>query len=148
MSAGLISTVLILAVLVWLLVWAGASRYETLRQRFVAMYSQGSPIWIRNGLPLAPIWACGALLLAILVWLPRVAAVVLLIPALGLMELAFVLSYRVPAPLMPSWLRREIELGQTQVARPTRLDWLLFWMVVPVCAVGIVCIPVLLALDH
>ena len=65
------------------------------------------------------------------------------LPALALGEVAFLLSYRVPAPFTPRWLRDEIDRGDTPVARPDRIDWLLFWFVLPVIVLGDIAGPIL-----
>jgi hypothetical protein len=120
-----------------------AERSERRRKRLRSTYSRDSPIWIRNGFPLLPLWAPGLLLFSLAAILPRQLALLPIYPALILIEVAFVLSYRVPAPFIPGWLRDEIVRGVTPVARPDRLDWILFWLVLPVIILGDIGFPIL-----
>lgn len=89
------------------------------------------PMFLRNYISLSPIWAMGLLLGGTLLLVPRDLGVWLFVPVIGLFAASFTLSYRVPAPFQPGWLREEIERGTTPVARPDRMDWLLYWLVVP-----------------
>ena len=106
-------------------------------------YAGSSFIWLRNSIALYPVWAIGSLLFGFSVLLPRSLAQWALIVPLDLVAAAFFLSYRVPAPFLPGWLREEIRAGITPVARPDRFDWLLFWIVMPAIILGSISLPLL-----
>lgn len=115
--------------------WADGS--ATARARYLTLYRRSrSPIWIRNFLPLVPLWAislvCGGIALVV----PREAAIVALVPGTAVGLAAFALSYRSPAPLTPAWLRAATHDGTVAVARPYSLDWVLFVLVVPLSVLG------------
>lgn len=97
---------------------------------------ESMPIFVRN-VGLMPIWGTGLLMGASLVLLPRWLAQWATIPMLVVVLVAFMLSYRVPAPFLPRWLRDEIEQGVTPVARPDFGDWLLFAAAVALAVIGI-----------
>ena len=112
-------------------------RSQRIRGNLRRTYSnEASPQWLRNALPLVPIWAPASFMMGLLALTPRSAALILLVPVFALIEVGLVLAYRVPAPFLPGWLRDEIKRGVTPVARPDRLDWLLFWVVFPVMIGG------------
>jgi hypothetical protein len=84
------------------------------------------------GSPFLTFEAFGMLILVASVYMsrtPRPFGAWTLILVIDLAALAFGLAYKVPTPLMPQWLRAEIETGDTPVARPDQGDWLLFWIV-------------------
>ena len=113
------------------------------------LYSSKSQfIWIRNGIALVPLWAPASLLLGGVALLPRTLGAWLSVPVITLAAVSFALSYRVPAPFLPSWLRDEIDRGTTPVARPTGGDWLVFWVVAPIGVLGIVSIVALVLVFH
>jgi hypothetical protein len=58
--------------------------------------------------------------------------------SLAVAYFAFALSYRVPAPFLPDWLRSDIEMGSVPVARPDKGDWLIFALATPF---GILALP-------
>lgn len=111
-----------------------AGRSGRVRLAYRGLYASNWPIWLRNALPLAPMWSAGVFLFASLVLLPVRVAQWTSLPAFGLCVAAFVLSYRVPLPFLPGWMRQEIRDGIVVAARPDRADWVLFWLVVPFSA--------------
>jgi hypothetical protein len=121
-----------------------ADRTERGRKRVRAAYSQDAPIWLRQVTPLTPLWAPAAGLFSLPFILPMPLALVPLIPALALIQAAFLLSYRVPAYFVPGWLQDEIAHGVTDSARPDRADWLLFWIVLPVALIADLALTIML----
>jgi hypothetical protein len=97
--------------------------------------SQGALIWMRNAVSLVPLLAPATLLLGLGSLLPRSFGELLSAPALALVGLSLALSYRVPPPFLPTWLRDEIDRGVTQVSRPTSQDWMVFWLLIPLLIV-------------
>ena len=122
-----------------------AGRDEWVRSRMLKMYAQDSPLFFRNVMSLAPLWGAGALVFGLPFLLPKPWAAFLAKFGLAITLLAFVLSYRVPAPLMPGWLRDEMDADRVAVARPDRMDWALFWLVAPVGVLAIAGWVILLA---
>lgn len=105
---------------------------------FVRMYERRSlPIFARNRLGLMWLWALAALLGATAVVVPRWLGQWVAVLIIGVAYVAFALSYRVPAPFLPGWLKEEIETGRTPVARPDIGDWLLFAFGTVMVALGI-----------
>ncbi len=92
----------------------------------------------RNFIALAPLWVTMCALFAVAVVIPRWAAQWILVPALAVGFISFLVSYRVPAPFLPRWIREEIVQGITRVARPTRGDWLIFWLVFPIGVLALI----------
>jgi hypothetical protein len=96
--------------------------------------SEGLPYYFRNAVGIQPVLALASLCLAAAVGLagvpdsPTVAILLLFVAVALLMQLSWIVAYRVPAPFLPPWLRAEIDAGITPVARPTRGDWVLFAM--------------------
>lgn len=107
-----------------------------------------APHWIRHGVVVAPFYVVTLVLCGLAVLMPRPVGA--WVAGVGLLaaEVQFLASYRVPAVFMSGWLREEIEKGETPVARPTRLDWLLFWVVVPVAVLGDLAFPILIVVYH
>ena len=120
-----------------------ADRSSRARVGARSYYGQNLPIFMRNFLALVPLWSAGGLIFGSLLLLPVGLARWVSLPALACIEAAFLLSYRVPAPYMPRWLRDEIDRGATAVARPDRMDWVLFWLVLPVIVLGDIAGPIL-----
>jgi hypothetical protein len=58
---------------------------------------------------------------------------------------AFVASYRVPQPLIPRWLRDEIQAGIVPVTRPDWWDWVLCWVLVALLLAAPFGVPLLLS---
>lgn len=105
---------------------------------FARMYERRSlPIFARNWIGLMWLWALAALLGATAVVVPRWLGQWLAVLIMGVAYAAFALSYRVPAPFLPGWLREDIETGRTSVARPDVGDWLLFAFGTVMVALGI-----------
>ena len=107
------------------------------RNTFRRMYAnERFPQWVRATISLAPVWFVAMALLSVSAVLPRNVAVWVLLIAIDVSATALALSYRVPQPLMPTWLREEIASGRTAVARPDRVDWILLWGVLLLFAIG------------
>jgi hypothetical protein len=123
----------------------GTERSEELRARMLLVYMRDGPIMLRNVMPLAPVWAAGSAMIGLPFILPLPWPAYLAGLGLPVAGLAFALSYRVPAPLMPGWLKTEVESGRIAVARPDRWDWTLFWLTVPLGFVGVICWYILVA---
>jgi hypothetical protein len=98
-------------------------------------------IWLRNAIPLVPIWAPASFVMGTLVLFPRWVGEILISPTLALGLIAFIAAYKVPAPFLPTWLRTEIDEGSTPVARPGGWDWVILAFVVPIFVASIVGIP-------
>jgi hypothetical protein len=98
--------------------------------------NQNALIFMRNLIATAAVLAGSAWLMAFALLLPRPLGAWTAAPAVWLVALAVALSYRAPAPFLPAWLRSDIDSGVVSVARPSRTDWVLFWMVVPLLLVG------------
>jgi hypothetical protein len=119
-----------------------SDRSERARRVVRGIYTNtASSIWLRNSVPISPIWGPPTLLLASLALLPRSIAAWGLLPVFGAYAIAFVAAYRVPAPLMPGWLAQEIASGKTLVARPDRGDWILLCVALPVVIGAMICVP-------
>ena len=107
------------------------------RSTFRRMYAnERFPQWVRATISLAPVWFVAMALLSVSAVLPRNVAVWVMLIAIDVGAAALALSYRVPQPLMPRWLREEVSEGRTKVARPDRLDWILLWPVLCLFAIG------------
>ena len=118
-------------------IWYWLNATSRGRDRALGLYtSRSSPIWIRNCIALGPVWAVVAGLAFLVTIAPAEAARWLLATTVVVGLAAFAVSYRVPPPFLPSWLREEIEGGGFGMARPYRTDWLLFWLVVPFGVIG------------
>ncbi len=116
---------------------------------FLAMYrKESSPIWWRNLAGLIPVWTVAALLFTAAALLPRWAGQWLALATIVVAAIAFGLSYRVPAPFLPRWIRREIDMGRVGVARPDKGDWFLFVMVMSVAVIGIPSVILLVLVFH
>jgi hypothetical protein len=76
------------------------------------------------------------LLFGISAVLPRPYGAVVATVAIVIASVAFIVSYRVPPPFMPRWMREEIEDGRLELVRPEGIDWLQFWIVVPLIVFG------------
>jgi hypothetical protein len=125
--------------------WIGSGRRERNREAARSLYRESSfPIWWRNGLGVAPLVGTGMLLFACALLVPRELGAWVLLAGVLLIGLGIALGYRVPAPFLPGWLREEIARGETPVARPSRGDWVLFWLVGPLLVCGIAAIIVLI----
>lgn len=107
------------------------------RRNFRRLYVDDRfPLLLRNTIAVAPLTALGMLSLGSLVLLPRWLAAWLALPALSVIALAVVLSYRVPAPFLPRWLRDEIEQGITPVARPDLGDRVILALILTIFVLG------------
>jgi hypothetical protein len=104
-----------------------------------SVYTSTLPLWFRN-LFAAPVAAVGLIpaLFALLFVLPRVVAAWTTVPIMVLCLVSLVLSYRVPAPWLPRWLREEISSGTVPVARPDAMDWAIFGLFGPIFLAGAV----------
>jgi hypothetical protein len=132
--------------LVLLLVGPYTSRSE--RARIIArrLYSQeGTLHVVRNLVTVAPVAGIAAITIAVSLVPPRHIGVWLLLPAVLLASAAFLLSYQVPPVLAPHWMRREIDDGRLVAIRPGRIDWLLFWTVLPVIVLSPIALVLLIA---
>src|SRR5450432_3184310 len=101
----------------------------------------GSPIWMRNGIAVAPLWCPGTILLGSVVLLPRSLVQIGIAPPIALLFASFVLSYRAPAPFLPRWLKMEIDQGLLSVARPNRWDWATLALIAPIAILTIIGVP-------
>jgi hypothetical protein len=86
--------------------------------------------------------------MAAIALLPRGLAPWMVIGAIDLESLAIVLSYRVPQPFLPAFLREEISTGVTALARPTRTDWVILGLYVPLAIVGNIAWLLLVVVNH
>jgi hypothetical protein len=107
-----------------------ANRSERVRTRIRALYeSRLIPYFTRATIPLSPLMGVFVLLLGLRAFVPTEMTGWWLFGWLLFGAITFNLCYRTPPPLMPRWLREEVQRGQTSLARPTRLDWIHFWIV-------------------
>jgi hypothetical protein len=114
-----------------------ADRSELGRARARQLYSNHMLLFhMRASITTAPIIGTGLILLGILAMLPKLLAAWLSIPAILLGVGGLLLTYRVPQRLVPRWMREEQEAGRLEVARPDRLDWLVFWVLLPLVVIG------------
>ena len=128
------------------MIWLLGSRSPKARSRLRGLYvDDGFPFILRASIPLAPLWGVSTLLFWLLLLVPRSTAMVLSIPVLSFALVVFILAHRVPPPLAPRWLRDDFAAGVTPAA-PSRSDWLLFWAIIVIAAIGIVAILVLLTI--
>jgi hypothetical protein len=125
-----------------------ADRSTRMRNQLRLMYADSRrtrPIFYRCAGPLGFLWGTGWILVSAIALVPTVwAAGLLMLPGLVMMQVAFGLSYRLPPALLPRWLRKEIQLGTIQAARPTTLDWVILAMVLPILVIADVGIPYLI----
>lgn len=101
-------------------------------------------LFVRTFVPMAPLIAASSFVFAIGAVVPNLAQAWLFIPAVILASTAFVLSYRVPPPLAPNWMREEFASGRLAPQRPGTADWILFWIVLPFIVFGPIAIAVLI----
>lgn len=129
--------------------YAQASTSERARWRVLATYNNAYlPLFMRLSFVLAPLYATAIISFGLLAVLPRLWAAWLSILPFACLLAAFVLSYRVPQPLAPSWMRSETMSGHVLNATPDRVDWLMLWVVVPVMVAGLLALPVLIVVFH
>lgn len=89
-----------------------ADRSEQFRATARRMYTHHAyGIWRRNVIGVVPLLAPAALLFGLLAVWPLPIARFMVSPTIFLGLLAFMASYRVPAPFLPAWLRTEIAEG-------------------------------------
>ncbi len=88
------------------------------------------PLALRNTVAMAPIHALGGLLLAGTLVAPPALVGWLALASFLSFEIGLLMSYKVPAPLLPTWMKREIAEGTLEPARPNRWDRPLFWICV------------------
>jgi hypothetical protein len=60
----------------------------------------------------------------------------------------FALSYRVPPPLLPRWLRTEIADGRTPISRPDRGDMGCLWACLAFGALTVISVLLLVLVYH
>lgn len=122
-----------------------AERFERGRRLTRDMYTNASfPHYVRVGMAVAPLIALSALLLGISVLLARPYGAVVGTIAIVIAGISFMISYRVPPPFMPGWMREEIEDGRLELVRPEGIDWLQFWIVVPIILFGSISLIILI----
>lgn len=111
-------------------------RSPTTGRSFLSMYAnQAYPMFVRNGPALAPLYSVAWVVIAVAVIAPPSIGPWISILWFAIVELAVVLSYRVPAPFLPRWMLEEISAGRVEVARPDRQDRsLLRWFLIMVTA--------------
>jgi hypothetical protein len=90
--------------------------------------SRGYPLFFRLAPALSPLFACSALLIAAAGIAPRPLGALLFMLGAGSVGAAVAASYRRPPPLLPRWMRDEIEGGRLQEALPDGGDWVVFWI--------------------
>jgi hypothetical protein len=95
-------------------------------------------ILFSNSVAVSPFWIAVSWLFAAVVVVPRPLGFLLAVLGGGAGVLGIALSYRVPAPFLPGWLRSEIDAGLIDVARPSRWDWVTFWLLIPLMTSGLV----------
>jgi hypothetical protein len=105
---------------------------------------QNRLLFVRAFVPVAPLIAASAFVFAIGAAVPNLAQAWLFIPAVILASIAFLMSYRVPPPLAPNWMREELDDGRLAPQRPGMADWILFWIVLPFIVLGPIAIAVLI----
>lgn len=73
------------------------------------------PLALRNTVAMAPIHALGGLLLAGTLVAPRALVAWLALASFLSFEIGLLMSYKVPAPLLPTWMKREIAEGTLEL---------------------------------
>lgn len=86
------------------------------------------PLALRNSVALAPLYALASLFTSASLAMSPTINLWLVLAALLCFEIGVVMSYRVPAPFLPGWMKREIAEGSLEAARPNRLDRPLLWI--------------------
>jgi hypothetical protein len=113
----------------YLLVRTGRGSRGTIRVWYM---NEVLPQYLRAGVAILPVLGCAGLaittsfLLLDVPGAPKTLTLLLFVGAALLMQLSWIIAYRVPPPFLPPWLRAEIDAGIVPVARPTRGDWVLF----------------------
>jgi hypothetical protein len=92
--------------------------------------------FIRNAIPVAPLLGTGLIVLGLCAIFPRTVSAWLLVVAIVLGGGGLLLSYRTPPPLAPKWFREELADGRLNASRPGPLDWIIFWMFLPLTLLG------------
>jgi hypothetical protein len=111
---------------------AWADRSERGREAVRQFYINGAILHtVRGWIAMVPLLAPALILIGVGVFLPRSLGIWVTVPASALFGIAFVLSYQVPPPLAPRWMREELNEGRLQLMRPDKLDWLIFWIALP-----------------
>jgi hypothetical protein len=130
----------------WLIgirVWS--DRNERGRATLRQVYTNGFLIFpFRQAVAIGPLWGVAAILMGAGIALPKLVGAWLWVPALVLFTAGFLLAYRVPPPFRPRWMREEQEDGRLDLARPDKMDWVLFWIVLPFALLGPVAIVLLI----
>jgi hypothetical protein len=125
-----------------------ARRTDVGRDNFRRMYvEERAPLFIRYAGAHLHLWAATFVGFAAIVFLPRVVGMPLSAVPLLLAAFTFALAYMGPTVQLPAWLRADIEAGRVHIARPTALDWVLFWMVVPLGVLAVISVPILSATE-
>lgn len=116
--------------------------------RTVYAEPSGLPYFLRMAPASSPIVAAWVLVIALgLVLTPAIGRPVG-VAGMTLVLVTFLIGYRCPPPLLPGWMRREIEAGTMPLARPDRIDWVLFWVVAPMAVLMPIGGLILLIVEH
>jgi hypothetical protein len=114
------------------------------RQRYE---NAAAPIFMRHAWALSPGWAVASLLFGLALLIPPADGRLVALLAVDLAGTAFFMAYQNPELLAPHWLRGEIQRGAAQIATPDRLDWLAFWIVLPIVVFGNISVLLLILMD-
>lgn len=114
-----------------------ADRSERARITVRDWYTDKSHLFhMRTWIITAPIIGTGCILLGLTAILPTQIGAWLFIPVILFLAGGFLLTYRAPRRLVPRWMREKQEAGRLEVARPDRMDWVFFWIVLPFVVLG------------
>jgi hypothetical protein len=91
---------------------------------------------LRNYTTGAPFYVVASVSLGLAAIVPGWAAPWMAAVGVGMIPIATHLSYRVPAPGLPAWLREDIAAGLVEPARPDFLDRATFWLLMVLGTVG------------
>jgi hypothetical protein len=100
------------------------------------LYSErGYPYFIRMAPAVGPPLGVSLLVLAVSMLLTMPTQAVVGLAGITLMGVSLLLGFRCPPPLMPRWMRTEIDAGRLMLARPEPIDRVQFWILVFATAV-------------
>lgn len=121
----------------WLFRYGPRSSFgrRVLRQQYT---NTPLPMVVRGGVGALPVWIAVTGLAATMAFVGPAFVRWLFGPFLAVGVLAFILSYRVPPPFLPQFLRDEIAAGLIELQRPDAFDWLYLAIVLGALVVGTV----------
>jgi hypothetical protein len=114
-------------------------RFLATMSDFRRMYQDDrAPLFIRYVPAHMHLWAAALVGFVVLALLPKELARPLSVLPIAVAVATFALAYIRPTAQLPVWLQAELDDGRVALARPEFLDWLLFWIVIPVAVIGLI----------